>query len=784
MSISGVYPHLAMANSSPECGTGAVVPWQGSLWVVTYAPHMPKGSDDKLYEVTPDLRQVIFPGSVGGTPANRMIHRETQQLLIGPYLVAADKSIRVIPPSKMFGRLTANARHLEDPAGKAYYATMEEGLYEVDLSTLDVTTLIRDTRAPKSFGGQKADLPGYHGKGLASGHGRVVYANNGEKSAAAKADPTTPSGALAEFRTGDANWTLVRRNQFTEVTGPGGLNGSEPGDPIWAMGWDAKSLLLGVLDDGPDGDASWSYFRLPKGSHSYDGAHGWNTEWPRIRSIAQPNEDGPTDNLLATMHGTLWSFPAAFSPTQTAGIRPRSNYLKVVGDFCGWDGRVVFGCDDSASSEFLNKRDFKAEGAAPGQSNSNLWFVDSDRLDDIGPVIGRGAIWRLEDVAAEQPSDPYLWSGYDHTTLCLSHESPEAARFRLEVDRSGDGNYEEERTLVVPAGESMFHERSDRGQWLRIVPLQDTAAASAFVLSRDEDPRSAGAASDPMFAGLVPIGEPVASRGLMRSQSAEQLVLTTADEQYELGRDLTLQPLASVDADRNTFIEKVAQPARSFRRDAAAIIVEEDGRRFRLPVDNRYAGDDATPYDRRRVCREVATERDLLNLDGTFYELPARNAGGLAKMRPIATHGLDIHDYCSHNGLLFLTGLDATSDGPNIRRSGEAAVWAGVVDDLWKLGKPGGRGGWADVTLAAGEATDPFLFTGYDRKSIAVSGDAGPVAIELDVDGTAQWKRYTTLTLPDDGEQATFAFPRGLEAYWVRLKSPSGGTYSATLTYE
>lgn len=30
--VDGIYPHLAMFNGEGECGTGAVVPWAGSLW--------------------------------------------------------------------------------------------------------------------------------------------------------------------------------------------------------------------------------------------------------------------------------------------------------------------------------------------------------------------------------------------------------------------------------------------------------------------------------------------------------------------------------------------------------------------------------------------------------------------------------------------------------------------------------------------------------------------------------------------------------------------------------
>ena len=108
--ISGIYPHLAMFNNEGECGTGAVVPWANRLWVITYGPHLPFGSSDKLYEITPSLEQIIRPESVGGTPANRMIHRESQQLIIGPYFIDAQRNVRVIPPALMPGRLTAKAR--------------------------------------------------------------------------------------------------------------------------------------------------------------------------------------------------------------------------------------------------------------------------------------------------------------------------------------------------------------------------------------------------------------------------------------------------------------------------------------------------------------------------------------------------------------------------------------------------------------------------------------------------------------------------------------------------
>jgi hypothetical protein len=186
-----------------------------------------------VYEITPDLQQIIRPESVGGTPANRMIHRESGQLIVGPYLIDGQRKVRVIPPKLMPGRLTGNARHLTDPANKVYFATMEEGLYEVDVKSLEITGLIKDGGGDKpGFTEQKnpasisSMLPGYHGKGLYSGQGRVIYANNGERGRDAESDPRTESGALAEW-TGAGDWKLVPRNQFTEVTGPGGISGSD-----------------------------------------------------------------------------------------------------------------------------------------------------------------------------------------------------------------------------------------------------------------------------------------------------------------------------------------------------------------------------------------------------------------------------------------------------------------------------------------------------------------------------------------------------------------------------
>ncbi len=772
--VSGIYPHLAMFNNERECGTGAVVPWADRLWVVTYAPHSPKGSSDKLYEITSDLQQIVRPESIGGTPANRMIHRESQQLFIGPYAIDAQRKVRTIPYEQMFGRPTGNARHLLDPANKIYYASMEEGFYEVDVKTLAVTELFRDEAVKGDF--RRAALPGYHGKGLYTAQGQLIYANNGETSAQAKKDPETPSGALAMWDGKGDTWTLVRRNQFTEVTGPGGIYGNESDkDPAWTIGWDHRSLILMTLSGG-----AWQSYRLPKASHSYDGAHGWNTEWPRIRDIGEKD-------LLMTMHGTFWRFPKNFGPANSTGVAPRSNYLKVVGDFTRWGDRVVLGCDDTAASEFLNKRRAKGDLAAPGQSQSNLWFIAPEQLDKFGPAIGRGAVWLGEAVKKDTASDPFLFSGYEQRMLHLTHDAGEAMSFTLEVDRAGDGRWTKLRDVSVPASGYAFtmFTAGEKGAWVRVRAGRDVAKTTATFAYRNRDMR---APAKP----VAPANAAPGSGGLLHARGGNKrtLALATAGGYYEMGADMVLKRTDEAGA-AEWMAKQVAIPRDSVALDAASgIYTDEAGKRWRLPkgrADFAATG----PYGPERAAREVCTERDLLNVGGTFFELPAENAGGITKVRPVATHNRRIHDYATWRGLLLMSG-DDLAEGKDSRHrvkseDGRASLWVGAVDDLWSFGRAVGVGGpWKDADVKAGEPSEPYLMTGYSKKRVELShADAAALTLRMEVDltGTGTWVEYKSFDVAP-GKTVTHAFPEEFQAYWVRVTSPRATRATAWFTYE
>ncbi|RBP36575.1 hypothetical protein DES53_11614 [Roseimicrobium gellanilyticum] len=790
--LSGIYPGLAMYNNEGECGTGAVVPWAGKLWVITYAPHKPTGSSDKLYEVSPDLVQTVRPESVGGTPANRMVHRESNQLFIGPYVIDDKGAVRVITPKQMYGRHTGNARHLTDPANKIYYATMEEGIYEVDVKTLEAKELWTDEQVKQ---GRHADLPGYHGKGLYSGHGRLIYANNGDHAKEALKDPRVPSGVLAEWDGKADQWTVVRRNQFTEVTGPGGIygNANPDTDPVWSVGWDHRSLILMVMDGG-----KWHSYRLPKASHSYDGAHGWNTEWPRIRDIGMPEKP----ELLMTMHGMFWHFPKTFSVANSAGIRPRSAYLKVIGDFTRWNDRLVFGCDDSAKSEFLNKRKVKGEIAGPGQSHSNLWFTSSDTPDNLGPATASGAVWLNEDVKAGDTTDPFLFAGWERHVQWSSNGGTQDFQFELQISK-GDGQWTtiSDTTLGGGVGNSHFmgDVKQKGAEWIRLKALTDGKKISAIFSYSNAEKRSTEA--DAIFSGLASLEEGAHLGGLVRARGEDKRSMHFAAMSvnggkvedigyYELDAELKLKHVD--DAKAHEYVKKnAAIPHHVITLDDASVLITDDRkRRWRLPRTNA-AYDSITNGGLVRIAREVATERDLLHVSGTFYELPAENADGFAKVRPVSSHKLRLMDYCSYRGLLILTGVkaDAPANNPHIIRSddGKAAVWAGAIDDLWKLGKPVGYGGpWKNTAAKAGEPSDPFLLAGYDKRTISLSHDASDtveMVVQVDPTGEGHWITVRTADVPA-GKSLDYTFDENISARWLRVTVSKDCHATAQCRYE
>ena len=118
-------------------------------------------------------------------------------------------------------------------------------------------------------------------------------------------------------------------------------------------------------------------------------------------------------------------------------------------------------------------------------------------------------------------------------------------------------------------------------------------------------------------------------------------------------------------------------------------------------------------------------------------------------------------------------GEAAEEDDHFIRSDdGRTGLWFGNVDDLWRMGAPEGEGGpCCDTEMKAGNPSDPYLMTGYGKKSVALShGNDFVVTFTIEVDYMADhtWHVYDRIAVPA-GETVRHDFPEGFSAHWVRV---------------
>jgi hypothetical protein len=385
-----------------------------------------------------------------------------------------------------------------------------------------------------------------------------------------------------------------------------------------------------------------------------------------------------------------------------------------------------------------------------------------------------------DPVKAGIPSDPYLIGGYTHRTVHLAHQAATAVTFTLEIDARGDGQWKKLSAVNVPARgyAPVVLPATLAAEWLRVTADRDTVATAYLHVST---PRPAAANEAAIFAGLASATTDDPTAGIVRQGfPTRNLQFLTADGRYyEVDEKLTFH---ATDAPAEVAkLRETHTPTNAFTEDAASIIVTRyDGQRFRLPKGDAALSN--APVS--RGVRELIQERFLANFHGTFYEIPRggtspsgqRNMPDFQRMKPVTTHNRRITDFCTHRGLLVLSGVrtDAANDGHVFRAApGGPALWFGAIDDLWKLGAPHGLGGpWKDTTVKANEPSDPYLMAGYDRKTLTLSHDAQhPVdfTVEVDFYASGQWHEYQRFTVKP-GEPLRHPFADGYSAHWIRLR--------------
>ena len=454
VNVGGTFPHLAVkADHLParsETGIGALMPWANRLWFVTYVAHKTEtGGGTGLFSVDDGLHIEKHPASQVGTYANRIIHAESNQLIIGPHAIGIDGDVRTFA-GLVDTRLTATARHLEDPERKVYFLGMEGELFEADVDTLESTLL---TNVNDELDVSRRS----HYKDAFTGHGRLVVANNSYY--ADDFQRGESDGRLAEWD--GQRWRTIARTQFNTVTGR--VSG-ELGRAIYAVGQDRASALLSVYLPETD----WKLYRLPKSTHTQD--HAWTTEWPRIREVE-------SERWLMDASGMFYELPAMTYADSVWGVVPICRHLRIVPDYCSWNGLLAMAGDQATPINDSNP--------FAGQPQANLWLGKTDDLWSMGGTpAGWGGPWWEDAVEPEVPSDPFLMTGFDRKCLHISHDGPDTARFVVEIDFQGTcawNRYAEVETQdgyavhVFPEGLA--------AHWVRLIPLQPCTATAQFFYS-------------------------------------------------------------------------------------------------------------------------------------------------------------------------------------------------------------------------------------------------------------------------------------------------------------
>ena len=453
ININGVFPNLTILGSSDkyrsESGIGALIPWANKLWMIGYVAHI-RGSGVGLYEISDDMTMVKRPESVTGTFANRMVHNPSEQAIIGPHFIDKHGNVRTCKELSKH-RLAATMVHLTDPENKVYFLTMEGLFFECDVHTLEAKQLFNlynELEIPKT---------GYvHFKDGHTGNGRVVVANNSYDERDFLGESF--AGRLAEWDGKSDHWTILERTAFIGV---GGKNSatfkgkSIYGNPIFATGWDKKSVILKCYNDRSN---EWKRYRLPKGSHSFD--HAWNTEWMRIREVQ-------TERFIMDVFGIFYELPMMTYGGYVWGIKPISYHLRIIPDFCFWRGLFVMAGDQTDHGV--------------GQPQSGLLFRKIDDLWNYGKPTGWGAVWQDETVNENAVSDPFLMSGFDKKTLHLKNSGNEDMEIAVETDFIGNEQWNHFKTIKLKAGEYKYYIFPDgySAQWVRLKVIKGNSALTA-----------------------------------------------------------------------------------------------------------------------------------------------------------------------------------------------------------------------------------------------------------------------------------------------------------------
>lgn len=424
-----------------ECGVGALMPWADALYAITYNSHKKAtGTGLGLYRMDEQLKPELLHLH-NGTHANRFIHHESNQCIIGPYVIDSKGKWRFIEAFEDH-RLTSTMRHLTDPGNRVYFQTMEGLLFEMDVQSLKARQLFDLTQ---EMGVKQPP----HFKGAYTAQGRVVVANNGFYQYG------DTNAGLYEWD-GGKKWRRLSDKPHMDVAARQNM-----GSVLFTTGWDERSVLLSALVEG-----KWQQYRLPKASHAMEQA--WQTEWMRIREVE-------TEHFLMDIQGMFYELqPLAFEG-RVWGVKPICQHLRIIPDYCAFRGILALGGNQTSPNNDNN--------AVVGQAQSGMWLGKTDDLWSWGKPKGWGGPWRKTPVEADAPSDPFLFTGFEHKGLHLT--ASKATTLAIEIDFLGNGSWAKFETLKLNANEYKFFAfpESFSAHWVRLIAGEPCTMTAEFMFT-------------------------------------------------------------------------------------------------------------------------------------------------------------------------------------------------------------------------------------------------------------------------------------------------------------
>ena len=550
----------------------------------------------------------------------------------------------------------------------------------------------------------------------------------------------------------------------------------------------------------------WTTYLLPKATYNNDPAHGWFTEWPRIRDIGN-------GEMMMDMHGMFYNFPKSFSASNTAGIYPIGSHLRYIPDFLAWNKQIVLATDETSIQG----------NPLAGQPQSNLWFGTKKQLSEWGPASGYGAIWLEDEVIANEPSLPMLISGFDNKILHLHNSDINPVVITIQTDVEGNNVWNDVKTINVDSKAYTYYifDKNVKAEWVRLVSNVSATLTATFHFT-DAHLRNAKE-GEKMFEPIaaVDLEEPVSHARLYSNKSNLNLnvfagKISNGVFQKESDFEFTkfdfefvagLQDSTALEALKKDDIWKEVDfenrnissatnlneydAKQIWSEDEASVILHAQNYNLRLPKGNP-AYPSKFPSGATRFKREVESERELANICGTFYELPLQEVGKEPRykmMRPVSTHNKQISDFNTWNGLLVMSGVKKNalaSEHIFKTKDGNLALWFGGIDDIWSFGKPVGEGGpWKNTHVKANELSDRYLMTGYDKKSLELETDTDThISLFLHINHYLEEPVLFKTFRVKAGEKLRYNFPDGFSAHWVQVKADSDCKATAWLVYE